>query len=324
MLCTRDWLQRFICLLAGVISASFAMAQTIDFTATPTSGCSPLPVTFKNTSTGFSDQATYVWDFGNGNTSALKDSIVGAQYEDEQEYTVTLTIKDNGQTYSKSTKVTVYKKPVVDFSVNTIKGCAPLPITFTSNSTPGDGTIASYFWDFGNGATMADGQEIEYTYQSAPNISPSLTVTNSYGCYSTLKKPNLIQVLPGVIPSFTASQTILCNVNDPVTFINNSTGEGTLSYNWDFGDGNTSTNETPQHQYNKKGTYNVKLEVTNSDGCKVDTLIPAYINVANYHADFGVPPLLCESTNSTFTDSSSPPPSSYTQQHWMVDGSPYT
>src|SRR5436309_3013285 len=174
MLSTREWLQRFICLMAGVMSVCISMAQTVDFTATPTSGCSPLPVMFTNTSTGFSDNATYLWDFWNGNT---------------------------------------------------------------------------------------------------------------YGCYSTLKQPDLIQVLPSVNPAFTASQTVLCKVNDPVTFINNSTGEGTLSYNWDFGDGTTSTSENPQHQYNIKGTYNVKLEVTNSDGCKVDTLIPAYINVANYHAD---------------------------------------
>src|SRR3954454_6289260 len=296
MLSTREWLQRSICLIVGVIAVFLSMAQTVDFTATPTSGCSPLAVLFTNTSTGFSDNATYLWDFGNGNTSSIKDST-GAQYKDERVYTVTLTIKDKGQTYTKSTTITVYKKPVVDFSVNTVKGCAPLPVTFTSNSTPGDGTIANYFWDFGDGATNSGPQETEHTYRSAANISPSLTVINSYGCYGTLKKPDLIQVLPSVNPAFTASQTVLCKVNDPVTFINNSTGEGTLSYNWDFGDGNTSTSETPQHQYNKKGTYNVKLEVSNSEGCKADTLVPAYINVANYHADFEVPSPLCESAN---------------------------
>src|SRR3954464_15671801 len=186
MLSAKDWLMRFICLITGLISGVFAMAQTVDFTATPTSGCSPLPVTFKNTSTGFSDQATFVWDFGNGNTSALKDSIVGAQYEDEQEYTVTLTIKDNGQTYSKSTTITVYKKPVVDFSVNTVKGCAPLPATFTSNSSPRDGTISRYFWGFGDGDTQTGNEQIEHTYGSGATIPPSLTVTNSFGCYSTV------------------------------------------------------------------------------------------------------------------------------------------
>src|SRR4051794_46857 len=178
----KKWLPRFICLLASVISGCLALGQTVDFTATPTTGCSPLPVVFTNTSTGFSENATYSWDFGNGNTSALKDST-GAQYKDEREYTVTLTITDNGQTFTKSSTVTVYKKPVIDFSINTIKGCAPLPITFTSNSTPGDGTIASYFWDFGDGATSAGVQETEHTYRTAGNISPSLTVTNSFGCY---------------------------------------------------------------------------------------------------------------------------------------------
>ncbi|TKK67482.1 PKD domain-containing protein [Ilyomonas limi] len=323
MVRAEEWLKHFVCLIACVIISFMAAAQTADFTATPTSGCSPLSVIFTNTSTGFSANATYNWDFGNGNSSALKDSV-GAQYKDEHDYTVTLTVTDNNQTYTKSTTITVYKKPLVDFSANTLNGCAPLPVTFTSNSTPGDGTIASYFWDFGDGATASGTQETVHTYQSAATISPSLTVTNSFGCYSTAKKTDLIQVLPSVNPAFTASQTVLCTVNDAVTFINNSTGEGTLSYHWDFGDGQTSIDKVPEHLYSSKGTYNVKLEVTNSDGCTADTAMPAYINVANYNADFEVPALACEHTNITFTDISNPQPTSYTQQLWIVDGQQFS
>lgn len=322
MLSIKNWLRRFIFLIAGVISTCLTIAQTADFKASPTSGCSPLPVMFTNTSTGFSDNATYTWDFGNGNTSALKDST-GAQYKDERAYTVTLTVNDNGKTYTKSITVTVYKKPVVNFSVNTENGCAPLPVTFTSSATPGDGTIASYFWDFGDGATSAGAQQVEHTYRSAATISPSLTVTNSYGCYSTFGKANLIKVLPSVNPNFEALNTILCNVTDTATFINKSTGEGTLSYNWDFGDGTTSTVENPKHRYKSKGTYDVKLQVANSNGCTLDTLIPAYINAANFNTDFEVPSSLCESANISFTDISSPKPSSFAQQQWMVDGKIY-
>src|SRR6478735_8025345 len=120
MLCAGKWLKQFVCLVACVCLCFIGTAQTVGFTATPTSGCSPLSVFFKNTSAGFSENATYTWDFGNGNTSALKDSA-GAQYKDEHDYTVTLTVTDNGNTYTKSTAITVYKKPVVDFSANTIK-----------------------------------------------------------------------------------------------------------------------------------------------------------------------------------------------------------
>ena len=94
--------------------------------------CSPLSVSFTNATFGASANAIYFWDFGNGNTSALKDP--GAIYIDEKIYPVTLTVKDGSQTSSKTITITVYKKPVVDFSVPAPKVCIPAPVIFNSNS----------------------------------------------------------------------------------------------------------------------------------------------------------------------------------------------
>ena len=54
---------------------------------------------------------------------------------------------------------------------------------------------------------------------------------------------------------------------DIIAFTDLSTDDGSIvSYAWDFGDGNTSTEQNPVHSYEKKGTYNVTLTVTDNDG----------------------------------------------------------
>ena len=121
-----------------------------NFTIDKPGGCSPLSVQFTNTSTGTSGTTTYQWTFGNGNSSALANP--GATYYDEKTYTVSLTAKDGATISTKTLQFTVYKKPTVDFSVSPAKGCVPLPVNFTSNATPGAGTISKYFWAFGDGA----------------------------------------------------------------------------------------------------------------------------------------------------------------------------
>ncbi len=305
----------FIAFLCFTLSVK---AQQADFIADTTSGCSPLTVTFKNTSTGFSSSATYLWDFGNGNTSALEDNA-GANFQNEGVYTVTLTITEGSKISTKTTQITVFKKPVVDFSIDVTKGCAPLPVTFTSSSSPGDGSISTYTWDFGDGYAEAGAGTVVHTYNISKTISPSLTVTNSYGCFSTLSKPNLIEILPLVIASFKTNRKVACSLQDAITFINTSAGNGTLTYNWDFGDGNLSTVRQPNHTYNKPGTYTVKLSVTSDNGCTSDTVLTNNLNIADYHTDFDVPTKICQNTPVLFTDKSTPTP---TSSSWLINGIP--
>lgn len=308
------WQRRLVFLLLLQICSIVLFAQQAGFTADKKSGCSPLTVSFTNTSTGFSSNAVYTWDFGNGNTSALTDP--GTTYQDEQVYDVTLSVKDGSNISKITTTVTVWKKPVVNFSVDVTKGCVPLTINYTSNSTPGDGTIASYFWDYGDGSAGIGNQQTQHTYTTPQSVTPSLTVTNNYGCYNTVTKPDIVQVLPGVTASFSSSKTFLCKVAESVTFTNTSSGPGTLSYLWDFGDGTTSTQQTPVHPFDTKGSFNVKLTVKNSDGCTADTVQTALINVDNFTTDFTTSPISCSNLADTFTDNSSP---LVAGQRWLVN-----
>jgi gliding motility-associated-like protein len=269
------------------ISLTLKAQLNADFSITNGAGCVPLTSTFTNLSTGTSANTVYSWDFGNSNTSQLKDP--SAIYLTEGTYTVTLIAKDGNQTSTKTKQVNVYKKHEADFTFSTAKGCLPLTVTFTSASKPGDGVVTSYFWDFGDGTTQqTSSPSVNHIYQTEGKASVNLTVTNQYGCYSTVVKNEIIQVLPKLEADFTVDQRILCRITDEVKFTNNSNGPGTLSYLWNFGDGTTSTEKDPKHIFAQKGIYSIALTVTSSEGCVVTNTESNFVNVASFQSDFSL------------------------------------
>lgn len=80
---------------------------------------------------------------------------------------------------------------------------------------------------------------------------------------------------------FTCSQTQLCSFPNTVMFYNKSINGTT--YQWNFGDGLTSSAVNPQHTYLNNGTYNVRLIASGTSQCNtLDTLlINSYITVSN-------------------------------------------
>lgn len=243
----KHW-QRIAFLCCLLISAGSSSAQLVaDFSMDRAAGCAPLAVLFNNKTSGASAAAKYNWNFGNGNTSTLQSP--GATYRTDKLYTVTLTVTDKGQTSVKTAQVAVYKAPVVSFTTSGTKGCLPLSVQFNSTSQPGDGAIAGYVWDFGNGNVVqgTDKQSPNHTYTFAQKHSVSLTVTNTHGCFTTLDKPALIEVLPSVKADFTINKKAICAEGEAVQFTNTSTGAGALSHHWDFGDGTTSDSLAPRH-----------------------------------------------------------------------------
>ena len=269
--------------------------------------CKPAIIQFTNTTTGASANAQYRWDFGNGNSSVLQDAA--ATYDTEKEYTVTLTVTDGGVSSTASAVVTVYQKPTVNFTVNKTKICLPEQSIFTSSSTAGSGEIERLVWDFGDGSTGTGfGQnEINYGYENAQWASVTLTAINSFGCQQTLQKNDFIQILPALTSEIKSDKNFVCKTFDQVKFSTTSTGPGTLSYRWDFGDGNTSTTKNPNYVFNKSGGFNVKLRLTSSEGCSITTE-PLVINVENFVSRFESPALLCEGNFVAIQNVSRPTP----------------
>lgn len=310
-----------LCIIIMACFTSTIQAQLqANFSVDKTGGCSPLNVRFTNTTTGASPSATWAWNFGNGNTSTLRDP--GASYFAEQTYTVTLTVTDGTATSTKTTSITVYKKPTVDFSVSPSSGCVPLNVNFTAIATAGDGTIASYLWDFGDGSNVqgAGYGTTAHTYTLPQTPPVTLNVTNSFGCYATLTKNNQVTATRSVTASFTTSAASLCNAGESITFSNSSSGSGTLTYSWDFGDGTPlSTQASPVHVYATSGSFIPKLTVTSSDGCSA-TQTGTAVNVANFTANFSIPSKICQGNNYiTFTNTST---AGYDRAEWILDNQP--
>ncbi|MEM8486623.1 MAG: FG-GAP-like repeat-containing protein [Bacteroidota bacterium] len=149
--------------------------------------------------------------------------------------------------------------PVADFTF----AATDLDVSFTDASTDSDGSIVSWSWDFGDGNTST-GQNPDITYAASGTYTVSLTVTDDLGATGSSSQD--VTVSDGnAVPtaSFTSAENDL-----EVTFTDGSTdSDGTIaSWSWDFGDGNTSTDQNPVHTYAAYGTYTVALTVTDDGG----------------------------------------------------------
>ena len=283
---------------------------TADFNASPTSGCAPLVVQFSDSSSG--NPSSWKWDLGNGTTSVLQNPSVA--YFNPGTYTVKLTIKNSYgiDSITKSQFITVYSSPEINFGASNVTGCFPLTAYFTDSTVAGSGKINKWQWDFGDG-NLSTVKDPQHTYTSTGSFNVSLKASNSYGCASSKTIQNYINIQTGVKASFTNSTSKSCNAPATINFTNKSTGTGTLSYQWSFGDGTSSTSANPSHTYNSSGSYTVSLIVSNSTGCS-DTLIKTkLISVGNTTADFEIPRLVCAETPVILTNTSNPVPAS---AHW--------
>jgi len=153
-----------------------------------------------------------------------------------------------------------------------------------SASTDADGTIASYAWEFGDGATATGKTPAAHTYASAGTYTVKLTVTDDKGATDSTTKSVTVTAPAGpgdpeepgdpVNEAPTASFTTATDGLAVTVDASASTdADGTIaSYAWEFGDGATATGKTPAaHTYASAGTYTVKLTVTDDKGATDST-----------------------------------------------------
>ncbi|MBS0030125.1 PKD domain-containing protein [Chitinophaga sp. 22321] len=310
-----------LCFFAYFVNTGKVYAQQkADFEASVVSDCESVSTTFTDLSDGA--PVAWQWDFGNGYTSTKKKP--SATYLKTGNYTVTLKVTygdGSSKTAVKTDYIHVRSKPVVNFSVSPNKGCVPFSTTFTDKSQPGDGSLQSFSWDFGDGGVAENaGSSIAHTYTVPGAYSAVLTVTNSYGCTNFKVLDKVVDVAPAINADFSVAEKVLCKAPVEVNFSNTSSGPGTLSYKWDFDDGGSSTQQNPgKHTFTTKGTHSITLTVKNERGCaavkKVDD-----INVANYATTLSVPTLVCSEQNSNFVAGFSPVQPQST--NWEINGQP--
>lgn len=246
----------------------------------------------------------WVWDFGGGSPVAPTSAQNGqAQFFSPGDYDITLTSGNASNCEDTYTiTITVNPKPTVSFSADETSGCintsGEFSVNFTSTT---NGT--SYAWDFGDGNTSTDPNPT-HVYTSEGVYDVTLTVTNSEGCETTVTLEDYINIEP-VIAAFEADQISGCETLN-VNFSSTSTapaGDPITSWQWDFGNGQTSTSQTPPMQSYDLGKYDVSLEVQTGNGCVADVDISEYIEVGvQFDIDFTVDPLEdCAKSDFDFT-----------------------
>jgi PKD repeat protein len=262
-------------------------APVAAFTPSATSGTAPFQVTFANQSTG--QITTYLWEFGDGQTSA--DQNPSHTYAQPGTYTVTLTVTGPGGTSNAKAALTAtqpVQAPKAAFTQDQNTGPAPLAVQFTNQST---GESLTYSWDFGDGSPTAAEANPQHAFANPGNYTVTLTVSNAGGSNSiqgqisvsppatTPPTETAVAVVPTDTPvpptattaavppaaAFTASAT---SGDSPLTvqFANASTGDVT-DYAWNFGDNTpVDTNPNPSHTFVQPGTYNVTLTIAGPGG----------------------------------------------------------
>lgn len=240
---------------------------TVDFTASTTSGCYPLPVQFTDRSNpGSGTISSWLWDFGNGNTSTEQNPV--QTYTSARSFSVTLQVRNSSgciATITKPNLIDISSGVIAQFTNDNPATCTtPFTINFMNQSI-GTGVL-NYQWDFGDGGTSGLVSP-SHTYTTNGTFTVKLIVTNSTGCTDTLIRPNAVAA--GSVNADFADPGQVCqgaavnfqNLSDPTP----------ASVTWYFGDGTTSTQLDPVKTYNTAGTFTVKM-VANFGAC-TDSMI---------------------------------------------------
>lgn len=188
------------------------------------------------------------------------------------------------------------------------KICIPATVSFTDLSTA-DANIISWEWDFGDGAMSTDVNPV-HTFASPPQNGTAFNVTlrieDDKGC------PGFASVLIEVYKPVSNIITLpnppqICDGGSVAFFATNYTAGGSsLSWKWDFDNGNTGTGPSSQQTYSPAGQYQVKMVYTEiATGCKDSTFttvdVQAYPQAA-FVSDVDNLGIICYPKNINFTN----------------------
>ncbi|OPX70867.1 MAG: PKD domain protein [Methanoregulaceae archaeon PtaB.Bin108] len=284
----------------------------------------PNPLFLQFTDTSLNDPTQWSWNFGDGETSTLRNP--NHTYSAYGGYNLTLTVSNLAGSNSTTRIICIIAcplpvyPPVAHFTANATYGQLPLPIQFTDNST-GE-AITSRLWTFGDGGTSTDTNPI-HLYTTPGLFTVSLEVTNDGGS-NTSTRTDYIHVFDATPIADFIAEPQSGDAPLPVQFHDTSVGSPT-GWQWDFGDGTTTTLQSPSHTYTTPGNYTVTLTAGSSGGTnttiKADFIQvmpegPPEVPVANFTADIWTGRF---SAGADFYDSSTGNPDSW---NWSFgDGS---
>ena len=239
-----------VCLTVSNGCGADVICQNVSLCVTPAAAFafapSNLQVTFTDASTG--SPTAWAWDFGDGNTSIFQSPI--HTYSTPGTYNVCLITTNGCGADTTCMAITVTcPTPVASFT-HVVLGSV---VNFTIQSSSGGN--ATYAWDFGDGNTSTQFNP-SHTYANGGNYWVCFTVTTDCGTDQFCDSVSIF--CPAPVVNFTWN-----TVGYTVTFTDATTNTPS-QWEWDFGDGNTSTLQNPSHTYAAVGPYIVCLTAINN------------------------------------------------------------
>ena len=231
-----------------------------DFSASPTFGGVPLTVQFYDQSTG--NPTAWEWNFGDGSPNSTNQNPAHT-FTAVGSYTITLTAYNS--LWYNSTQLVNYivvgqSSLVAHFSASPTLGAVPLTVQFYDQSA-GDPT--AWAWNFGDGSPNSTNQNPAHTFTAVGSYTITLTVSKANESHTNQRVGYVVTMLYP-IAGFTYSPAVGL---PPLSVQFTDTSAGVIrSRLWNFGDGLTSTSQTPSHTYFRPGTYTVTLVVSNEIG----------------------------------------------------------
>ncbi|HEX6428913.1 MAG TPA: PKD domain-containing protein [Niastella sp.] len=252
-------------IISTPVSASFTVNESMICAG------STITATYTGSGAGY---ASATWNWGGG-TVQSGSGFGPYTVKYDRSGIISVSVKDGAcMSNAPSVLINVLPKPVAAFAPDTPAGCVPFTVTFNNQSQNTD----AWLWNFGDGYT-SNSQSPSFTYNSTGEYSVTLIASSQGKCSDTLVKTNLIQVKTYPEASFTVSPV----ENVPIelhlaNFVFTSNSYNTASYTWDFGDGTTSSQANPSHQYQYPGDYTVTLHAINDIGCE-DTAVLQFLKI---------------------------------------------
>ncbi len=233
---------------------------------------------FTNTSTISSGSMSYIWDFGDGDSSTLINPI--HKYSNPGTYQVKLYAISNYE-YVEMTQffVDVFEIPTANFTY--VNACEGTPISYSSTSTLPAGN-PTYEWFYGDNSAVGSGANSNHSF--VPGVYQTRLKVTVNGCSDDISK--YVTQAPRANVAFTNS-AVTCD-NLKIDFTNNTTVDfGTLGYTWKFGDGKQSSAINPSHNYDNFATYTIVLIANTGFGC-IDSVSKIITPIESPKADFNL------------------------------------
>ncbi|MCC7298621.1 MAG: PKD domain-containing protein, partial [Bacteroidia bacterium] len=255
-----------------------------DFSA-PAGQCSNSVIQFTNKGKLTSGTFASYWNFGNGQTSKTFEpshtfgTLGSASVK-------LLLISDLGCKDSVTKTLSLKQSPAIDFLHS--EACSIDSTTFKNQTPPVPATTPSFKWSFGDGTT-ATAENPYHFWKTIGDKNVKLIISLSNGCKDSLSKLLTVKTQPKV--AFTDNSPVC--YGSKVNFNNGTTwAQGSVNYDWNFGDASNSDKSDPSYQYltNLTKTYNVTLCADVNGACKTCFVKPVTVNALPGTCDFEASP----------------------------------